>query len=81
MRVVAGSFAAMSAVLGILVIHNFPNWCGSLSAVCFFAFFRVRQPGESRWTYLTNPRAIVTLLSALTMAIMGIADIIRHLHS
>ena len=81
MRVVAGSSATMSAVLEILAnFHNFPRWCGSLSAACFFAFFRVRQPDESPWTYVTNPRAIVTLLSALVMGITAIVGLLKSAH-
>lgn len=78
MRVVAGSFATISAVLEILAnFHNFPRWCGSLTMACFFAFYRVRQPGEPPWIYLTNPRAIVTLLSAVAIGITGIVVLLQ----
>ena len=70
MRIVGGAIAAITAGLQAWTnFQDFPRWCSSLSIACFFAFFRVRQHGESRRMYLTSLRGIITALSALATVI------------
>jgi hypothetical protein len=92
MRIVAGTLALSMAALGALAhIHDLsmtalrafahPNDAVRLldyiSLVCFFGLYRVRQPGESRWVYLTNPRAFLTILAALSVLVTSISFLVR----
>lgn len=72
MRIVAGSIAAVAAVLlAWKDIHNVLDWMQPLALGCWFLFCRIRQPGEPRRIYLTNPRVIITNLSALVVVVTG----------
>ena len=53
------------------------SWLNPLSLACFFAFFRLRQAGESRWVYLANPRALFTNLAALSVLVTGVWNSVR----
>jgi hypothetical protein len=67
MRIVCSSIMAIAGIIQLCTSYkDASNWLSSLSFACFLAFFRYRQPGESWRIYLTNPRAIITILSALT---------------
>jgi CHASE2 domain-containing sensor protein len=68
----------MASMQGWKDFHSF-LWIQSLSLACFFAFWRIRQPGESRRVYLTNPRVIVTNLSALAFGAIAIWSLAHHL--
>jgi len=79
MRIIGGAFfALMAPVEAWKDFHSF-LWLQSLSMACFFAFWRIRLPGESRRVYLTNPRAIVTNLSALAFGAVAIWWLFHHL--
>jgi hypothetical protein len=79
MRIVVGSMAAVIGGWQALTdFHDGSRWIGSLSVACFLLFWRIRQPGESRRVYLTNPRMILTNLSALSMTISAAWSLIRH---
>lgn len=78
MRIVVGSLTGASAVLHAWKnIHNVLDWMQPLCLACFFLFWRLRQPGESPRVYLTNPRALITNLSALAAVVTSIWGLIR----
>jgi len=72
-RIIGGSVAAITAVLKASKNFNHTSdWVESLALASLFLFWRTRHPGESRWAYLTNARAILTNLSALVVVISAL---------
>lgn len=80
MRIMVGSMAAVEgAVKASTNSGDIADWVESISLACFLLFWRTRQPGESRWAYLTNVRAILTNLSALAVVISTIWFLAHHI--
>lgn len=73
MRLLVG---LMSAIMGVIQastnFHEPSRWIQSISLAVFLLIWRIRQPGESRWVYLTNVRVLLTNLSALFVVISGV---------
>lgn len=79
MRIVAVSLSAIAGVAQVLnKTHDAAAWIESFSLACLFAFWRTRRPCESRRAYLTNPRALVTFVSAVAIVISSVWWLIRH---
>jgi hypothetical protein len=76
-RICVGCIAVSAAVVD--ASKHFANfgWITPLSLGCFFFFFTQRQPGEPLRRYLLNPRALLTLLFALTAAVTSLWFLIR----
>jgi len=80
MRIVAGSIAAIAAAVHALTdFKDVVGWTYPLLLACFFAFLRLRQPGESRREYFANPRSLFSNLAALSAVILSIFFLIRTL--
>lgn len=78
MRVFAASISVVGCIIQVCTNFNeVPQWASSLSIACFFAFFRTKQPGESPWIYITNPRVTATVLSALVAVITSFWWLVR----
>jgi hypothetical protein len=73
MRIVGASMAAMAGLLGAW--RNFRNpseWVSSLALASLFTFWRSKRPAESRQEFVTKPRAIITLISALAVVVTSV---------
>jgi hypothetical protein len=78
-RIIGGSVAAITAALKASKNFNHTSdWIESLALASFFLFWRTRQPGESPWAYLTNARAILTILSALAVVASVVWYFLHH---
>jgi hypothetical protein len=70
MRFGVGSMVAiMGVVQASTNFHQPSRWIQSICLASFLLVWRIRQPGESRWAYFTNARAILTNLSALAVVL------------
>lgn len=78
MRIVAGIFMLSVATLQAFKHpHDTVSWVNSLSVACFLALFRLRQPTESRWAYLTNTRVLLTNVAALSVVVTSVWYLVR----
>ena len=79
MRFLVGPMAAiMGVVQASTEFHEPSRWIQPISLASFLLFWRIRQPGESRWVYFTNARALLTNLSALALFISSLWYLIQH---